>query len=341
MDNVKDLIKVTKSVADIAFKIPDIQRTTQTEESILHIKKLYDSYMKSWYKHQRYIIPGIISICCTKDGNEYLTDGQHRMMALQQLNDDFPERDMKIMVDYYILSDNNYEDLYEQINTIIPNGITKMKKDFYKITNELEKMFDKTFKEYIQQRDKPYIPCINLTQLTNYINTHEIITRANIIDADDLWTRILELNKFYSKVSEPQFTTWDVPHIGTSLDKIRKKSPQLYVGIYKNYEWLDRIVDAYENNLQYNQLQHYNSSYRPKMTKALRTSVWNSPMVEGKCYVCEKLIQNTHFECAHIIPVSIGGKTILSNLKPTCHDCNKEMGTMNLETFKQIYQSQK
>ena len=45
---------------------------------------------------------------------------------------------------------------------------------------------------------------------------------------------------------------------------------------------------------------------------------------------------NDNFVCGHIIPVSIGGETNISNMKAICSPCNLNMGTMNLNSYKKL-----
>ena len=72
---------------------------------------------------------------------------------------------------------------------------------------------------------------------------------------------------------------------------------------------------------------------RKTLTKKDRTDVWNFYIGAGfgthKCLLCtfktiDKGLGDWH--CAHVVPHSIGGKTILSNLRPICADCNLSMG---------------
>jgi 5-methylcytosine-specific restriction endonuclease McrA len=47
---------------------------------------------------------------------------------------------------------------------------------------------------------------------------------------------------------------------------------------------------------------------------------------EFKCpYNCRNIINIFNFECDHQIPESKGGATILSNLRPICNKCNKNL----------------
>lgn len=84
---------------------------------------------------------------------------------------------------------------------------------------------------------------------------------------------------------------------------------------------------------------------RERIPTRLRKQVWDSaedPCSSiGKCVVCRSEIHILSFECAHIISVADGGKTVLENLLPCCSMCNRSMGKMNLYKYIELYHPQK
>ena len=77
---------------------------------------------------------------------------------------------------------------------------------------------------------------------------------------------------------------------------------------------------------------------RKAIPKAKRDRVWNKyigvSVPVGKCYACKKPIHYQEFEVGHNRAVAKGGSDEISNLRPICHKCNKDMRTMSIETFK-------
>jgi len=74
------------------------------------------------------------------------------------------------------------------------------------------------------------------------------------------------------------------------------------------------------------------------ITATIRRLVWNTHIGEeigkSKCLCCKVTdITQMSFNCGHIIAEANGGKTIVSNLKPICQNCNSSMGTKNMEEF--------
>ncbi len=71
---------------------------------------------------------------------------------------------------------------------------------------------------------------------------------------------------------------------------------------------------------------------------SLRHEVWKKYISYnnryGKCFCCRTtVIEDSNFECGHIISNSNGGPIILKNLRPVCGQCNKSMGAMNMDEF--------
>lgn len=75
----------------------------------------------------------------------------------------------------------------------------------------------------------------------------------------------------------------------------------------------------------------------PPINKKLKEEVWKKRFntIDGYCYTCNDILYFKEFECAHIISIANGGKTIIDNLEATCKTCNRACGTMNLDEFKE------
>jgi hypothetical protein len=70
----------------------------------------------------------------------------------------------------------------------------------------------------------------------------------------------------------------------------------------------------------------------------IKRLVWNKNIGEevgkAKCMCCNVTdITQMSFNCGHIIAEANGGKTIVSNLKPICQNCNSSMSTKNMNEF--------
>jgi 5-methylcytosine-specific restriction endonuclease McrA len=76
---------------------------------------------------------------------------------------------------------------------------------------------------------------------------------------------------------------------------------------------------------------------REPIPSAVRSALWKDyfgQSTKGKCMCCQREdISKDNFDAGHIISVKDGGENHLSNLKPICGNCNKSMGTKNMDEF--------
>jgi 5-methylcytosine-specific restriction endonuclease McrA len=119
-----------------------------------------------------------------------------------------------------------------------------------------------------------------------------------------------------------------------------------YLGVFKNYEWLDLALHALINSLDISNIgmrffqDVLVKNDRKTIPYELKKRVWhkyNNNDMSGKCYVCDKKLDIKDMECGHIIAHALGGEMTLNNLQPTCKTCNRDMGVMNLNEYKQLF----
>ena len=84
---------------------------------------------------------------------------------------------------------------------------------------------------------------------------------------------------------------------------------------------------------------NHNKKRKKNISSTMRRLVWNAHVGEHvgktKCLCCNTTdITSFSFNCGHIVAEAKGGKTIVSNLKPICQNCNSCMGTKNMDEFK-------
>ncbi len=335
--------KKCENIDEIGFETPEIQR--KIKESV--VMQIVDFQETTYSSTSKYLLNGTISIAINKHTNvKYLIDGQHRMIAYNLLRNKYPDREMMISIDYFFYDkDEDLDKLYKLVNTNSPNDITQMPIDKYRYLNEIDKFITSTYKSYIKETNSPQRPNFNIDIMKEYIMSKNKIDE--LISCGITHTmfneNILELNKFYDKISlrtPEKFKEWHVKDYEKVLAKIRTFSNKYYLSLYTNYEWIDRIIESVKLNIPYDDINHFSLSYRPKITKALKRLVWNSKTLDGGiCYCCLESITYDDFECGHIIPVTLGGTTDATNLKKICRECNNDMGTMHLEKYKELRQN--
>lgn len=79
---------------------------------------------------------------------------------------------------------------------------------------------------------------------------------------------------------------------------------------------------------------------RKSIPTSVKKKLWidyNGKKYKGACFVCKEIIDINNFEAGHVIPASQNGSDNIRNLRPICKSCNRSMGNMNLNDFKQRY----
>ena len=82
---------------------------------------------------------------------------------------------------------------------------------------------------------------------------------------------------------------------------------------------------------------------KQSIPKALRMKLWEQQCgdtLSGNCYTCCRIVKIDDFQAGHIIAEANGGQLTLNNLKVICKPCNTSCGTMNLNCFKQLLETQ-
>ena len=67
-----------------------------------------------------------------------------------------------------------------------------------------------------------------------------------------------------------------------------------------------------------------------------RYDIIRDDSLNGRCYVCQQILEYDNFECGHVNSVNNGGETVLNNLEPICRKCNNDMGIVNLEDYRTL-----
>lgn len=84
---------------------------------------------------------------------------------------------------------------------------------------------------------------------------------------------------------------------------------------------------------------------KQKIAHVAKNKVWDKYIGKekgiGECYCCKKEIDSKHFECGHIVAEANGGSMEIDNLRPVCDECNKSIGTQNMNNFIDKYKINK
>ena len=173
------------------------------------------------------------------------------------------------------------------------------------------------------------------------IDEIKLIETLGITDSITIINTIEEINNYYKSIryNIDQWKPWKIKDVSSLLVKIEQKSQTnpLYLGIYPQFEWIDRIIKHHTDRTTYDQIPHcWKTTKNRKISVAKRNKVWRKRNLktDAPCYVCSQMINIENFQCGHILAAFWGGDNHLNNLEPICGSCNRDMGIENLKIYK-------
>jgi len=312
-----------------------------------HLEDIYNGILQYYSINKEVFLPNLISLAQNdKNPNKMIVlDGQHRMGAITKLVKEYPEISLlTVRTDVYrVENDEEAREIYNIINS-------SKKVELYTgniapyIIPTIKDYFEKRFERYCKKTQNPKGLNINLDQLDRRIQAYDLIEKTGVCldSVDNIIDSIRELNNFYS--SQTIDTLISYGHKENILKEIKESNEDFYLGLYKKHEWIEKIIELYVKGTPYDKQEHYATEKqtkieRKKIPATLRSHVWKKryTQIMGDCFCCEKEISVHEFECGHIVSVRDGGKNTLDNLEPICKQCNGNMGTINMLSYKKLF----
>ena len=218
---------------------------------------------------------------------------------------------------------------------------------YKKILNGILIRWNKNYNDYLDDITEfnKLLRTYNITQSFNIFCDllsfnailHNIDDNTKIIFLDFFEKLIIKYNKQdkikeklqkIKKTNSPKLDTVSEPEIKTIIDvEIKPKSKS-------------KSISKPKEKSQITELNTETKTKKKKkpISSTMKRLVWNTNIGEekgkSKCLCCKSTeISMMSFHCGHIIAESNGGKTIVSNLKPICQNCNSSMGAINMYEF--------
>lgn len=312
----------------------DIQRNIDSQ----HLQDLIQ-FQEKYYKNNGYFsFPTSLTLCRLNDKLSLL-DGQHRYEAIKYLYNKYNINFDLLVSIIKMKKIDEYDQHFIAINKNKPVQLYNNIDDWKNIIKKIEKYFINRWKIYVKNTNNPIIPHINLDNMVKYIDDNNIISNTNIT-YEKFIEEIENLNNFYRLYWKQYIKDKNyIKNIDVYINKcfVKNVDDPLYLSIYKNFEWIDRIAYKIIENVDYNNMEHISSNYRVNIPKKMRTNLWKQYFdnsLIGKCQVCSEEISYDVFQCGHIKSVFYGGKNEYNNLRPICCICNNDMGIKNMDEYK-------
>jgi len=315
--------------------IPEFQRIMDED----HITEIYKYNEQQFLTTSNFNIYGNLSLGYVHT-KHYVLDGQHRICAYFLLYQHYG--DFHVAVNLY--TRDTMEDVQEVYYRINKNKPVPLITDSYveeNIINGCLKLFQRQFSGYIKKTKKPQSPNVNVDALQRALVQSQLLKTCQIQSAEQLFQLICELN--YYLCSLPchfllqKQSEWGIV---IKFDKMTDADKLFLLGYYSEYEWIGFIIRHVRDHLPYEEIPLIAVKNHAKLPRVRREELWRlyfQNQMDGICDVCQGPIQFTSFEAGHIEPRAFGGSNELSNLKPICKTCNRDMGTQHLETYKRMH----
>jgi hypothetical protein len=321
-------------------KCIEVQRSLDPE----HLQEILKYQVKYYQLKQHYFYPTPIIVCKLND-KYTIIDGQHRYESIKTLTNLYKQRDAFTIPVSVILVETK-EEIVEyfkiiNMNKPIPSMILEDTTNWLQVSKGFEKYLYDNFSVYNKSSDRPHMPHLNFNKIMDYIHKEKVVERGKIKSSEQFIKLFDELNIFYK--NHNQTYIGDKNYIKNIKSQIyrcvsKQRSNPFYVSVYRQFEWLEKIVMKSRDNIDYERMEHISVTTRLRILKPLKNLVWSryasNHSMYGLCYVCKSNITYDNFECGHIISVFYGGETHIDNLRPLCHTCNSDMSIMNLEDYK-------
>lgn len=311
------------------INIPDIQR--EIDES--WVENLYNLQIEHHKLYKCYSF-NLLEIVLFNDTLNII-NGQHRLCVIKKLVEKHNENFYVFCMIYKVETQEELETAWTNSNSgkpVKPVINTNTQKDM----NLVRKYLNDNYPKYISKNERTNIPHISINKISQDLENCKIFEKMS---GQWVCQKISQINE---KLMYLNMQSMKEICDNIYFDKCRQKCPEkpLFIGIYRNNEWVYLIKEMIDNDNNVIKLPPSNSMRRKTIPQRLRTQVWkkrNPISTSGKCYVCNEDITYDDFNCGHIISVHHGGGTILSNLEPICGSCNRDMNIMNLNDYKNMY----
>jgi hypothetical protein len=276
-------------------------------------------------------IHGALSIC-VHGSKLSIIDGQHRLKAML-LKYDTNHNDVNVFCHIYWCDTKNEKyELFTQINSSKPLVLPETRTAGEKLRN-ITGYFKTKFEKYCKTTDNPRSPNINLLSCQKTIRDQGLLDLDSVI----IESEIDSLNEFYKTVPIDVWHRWGV-------ENVDKAAGEFLLGLFREFEWVIHLYTCLTTGKKFGEIEHRSIKNKEKITKAIRTELWKQyfkDSLNGSCCCCENKITYDYFEAGHIVSRIRGGDTKLSNLKPVCSGCNKDMGCGNMFTYIELLKKQK
>lgn len=315
-------VKNRPELNDDNLKKPSYQGALLEEKYQSMVSEYLDN--SNLFKLKNKIIVG----CLNK--NWYLIDGQHRLEMAKILKDRNNINDEFVFCWYQCDNEEEMKQLFNSLNKdSIKNEFYINNEDFKNIVIEefitkLKENYKTSFSR--SKKQYGYIKCIeefiNELKEIEYFEKFKYSQAAyeNIVNMNEKFFKDCNYKILIDHNADALFYKDEQPHINNGI-----------IFTLKRNNFIQYISSKKSEPL------HKSKTQKKTISRTMRNKVWSKHFGESVTGICQvsscnnKLDskQKNGWECGHIISDYNEGKIILSNLRPICAECNRDMGRQN------------
>lgn len=337
----------------LTFTIPRLQRSLDMG----HVTQMVQDQKQEYAKYNCFSMLQSITVAAV-DKSIYVLDGQHRIRAFQVLgNEGYPIQNVVLPVVVYDVRDmNEVREYYNKVNHHMPIHPFEMEQAWEEYGKVFCEKIQSHFGTYLKhtemgtgdgegyKRVQHKCPHISISELKDHLRARDL----GGIRADVLWDKVLHINAYMKQCARKQLCGMMANRLRACEAKAEKFGCEVcYLGAWRRFEWLDiaiYIVRMGIESLWADGVDIGLSDFtekRRRIPAVLREHVWkkhNKNMCDiGECYVCESELRFADMECGHVVAAALGGQDTVDNLMPVCKSCNRDMGIMHLEEYRNMF----
>lgn len=339
-----------KYIKDILlYEIPKFQRIVDDE----HVEHLVNDQKEEFKKWGCFSILQSISVAHLNDKNaesHYIIDGQHRLLAFKELNrQGYPVMTIALPVVVYEVDDlSEMKKYFARVNTNKQIHPLELHEDFANVGKVIIENMTREFGVYIKNDGKnSRCPHINLVDLKKHIAARDIgdTLKSYNLTINTFWNKILQFNSHVLQNIKPNQQLCQImkKRLVDCQAKANKQNSctACYLGVWRKFEWLDFCLMSLKDNILFEDMNiACDVNQKRFIPFKLREQVWKKENENtsdvGICFTCGNYLNFRDMECGHIKAHSLGGTDTFDNLMPICKSCNKDMGIMDLLSYKHM-----
>lgn len=222
-----------------------------------HVKDIIDYQIKNYNSNNKFSFTGIFYICGIKNKDYRIIDGQHRLAAIHTLSKLYKNYDFHIMV--WVIDCKDEEErlqYFQNINLARPISFTDFLLDTEsEIINKTAQHFYLSYKNFFSDTQilHPKRPNIKLDTFKNELLHYRIVEKLNITNSQELIDYIENYNTYLGTLHPDDFPKKSSSN-NAKLFNLAIKKGKLYLGMYPNFEWIDKLIEntKFKNNNKVN-----------------------------------------------------------------------------------------